>query len=313
MILDIPAPCAICGAPRSAAQAAKSIVCANALCDWKLRATPPERRCVECGRPLNNDQLASRVCAQARCRQTHLVDRPAAARRAGRLAVLSQGRELRTRAALDHKIADADSYRVTVVPRNHDQTRPLAARRRHRFAAHLRSMIDRAREQQAQVASGAAQPAPPLPPIVPPAKPLGDVMLQACIACRGFCCRTGGEHAYITPETMREYRRLNPDVSTEAMVSDYLSYLPTRSLPHGCVFQHAKGCTLPRDMRGDTCNRYYCEALTQLEREVQYDPSPNAFFIATNDAFFSRAVFAAPDFVQLVRARATSTGNPSNA
>jgi len=286
-------------------QAATGLVCANAVCDWKLRAIPADRRCVVCGRPLTNHQCAVRTCEQAHCRRTHLVDRPLAANRARRLAISLQAQKIRLRAARARKIEDADSYRVTIIPKNHDKARPLAKRRRKRFEANLATVIEQTLAHERLVATGAASPPAPLPAIVPPAKALGEVLMQACIECRGFCCRTGGEHAYITQYTIMAYRRAHPQASREEIVASYASHLPSHSLPHGCVFQHAKGCTLPREMRGDTCNRHYCTALKQLTDEVRDIPSPKAFFVATGDYFFGRAVFAAPGFVQLVRNTAT--------
>lgn len=168
----------------------------------------------------------------------------------------------------------------------------------------MRAVIEQAVTHEALVAAGTAAAHEPLPPLDTPPKPIADLLMQACIACRGFCCRTGGEHAYITPRTIADYRRAHPDAEANDIVATYTSYLPSHAMERACVFQHAQGCTLPREIRGDTCNRFYCGALTQLAYDVREEQTPKAFLIPTNDASFADALFAAPQFAQRVRRRA---------
>lgn len=87
--------------------------------------------------------------------------------------------------------------------------------------------------------------------------PVGPI----CAMCRGFCCVPGGNHGFIATATLRiaEAR-----LAAGNIVDHYMSYVPQRAYAGSCIFHAATGCTLPRDLRSDICNRHLCPPLAKI-------------------------------------------------
>jgi len=84
---------------------------------------------------------------------------------------------------------------------------------------------------------------------------------QLCACCGGGCCSQGGERAYLKPETIHRILRTNRGWQPEQLVDLYLARLAPETIADSCVNQTATGCGLPREMRSDTCNNFYCPSL----------------------------------------------------
>jgi hypothetical protein len=242
------------------------------------------------------DQRASRTCADLECRRVAL-ERSHAVRRERFEKLKAEAIVLRDQAAATHGIQNPESFTLVVIPRNDARSTKQKLRR------HLREMLDQAVRHQDDVTAGTADPRPPLPPVDPPPADMAGVLLSACISCRGDCCRTGGEHAYLTSDSMLAYIDEHPDDTPDAVIDAYMAFIPSRTIERGCVYQGAKGCALPREMRSNTCNRFYCASLTAFRSEGMPDTPPRAFFAPVQDHHFAFGQFAAPGFVQLVRHR----------
>ena len=241
------------------------------------------------------------TCARNSCRRQRLIDRQAESQRQRREVLEAEARALRERAGLDHKIEDAESFRLTPIPRNDGRSRRLPAKRRRALRAHLIRVLHEAMSHEEALRTGAEVPRAMFSPLEVPSEDLGRVLQIACTACRGQCCRAGDEHAYITADTLLTYRRAHPGLAFDAIVDAYMAHVPGNTLQPGCVYQHAHGCMLPRDMRGDTCNRHFCQELKELKRSVGTQDVPKLFFVPTRDQNFSRAVFVAPMLVKIAR------------
>jgi hypothetical protein len=87
---------------------------------------------------------------------------------------------------------------------------------------------------------------------------IANVLRAACATCRGHCCRTAGEHAYLDERTIRRVRAATPSLTPSALLETYLGALPAKSVRGSCVFHGAAGCTLPRHLRSHVCNDYFC-------------------------------------------------------
>ena len=195
----------------------------------------------------------------------------------------------RRRSAAQRGIAreDRDSYRLAILPFNADRPAALAQERRDAFEAHLRSNITRAREQ---LAAGVV-PAPPTVSVRLPNDVRSDAELEAeqkllgagCAACRGQCCHLGGNHAFNEVNTMMLYLQRFPTHDDETIVSRYLSYLAPRTMSRGCVYQEAGGCSLPRDLRSDVCNRFYCASIRVLRNQFAAGEPVRAYFLHQRD------------------------------
>jgi len=86
--------------------------------------------------------------------------------------------------------------------------------------------------------------------------------IPICAQCRGHCCREGGDHGYLTAQTMARVRSLPPEGTS--VLDHYMSFVPSRSYKDSCIFHTARGCALDRELRSDTCIRYLCRPLRDV-------------------------------------------------
>jgi hypothetical protein len=92
------------------------------------------------------------------------------------------------------------------------------------------------------------------------------VLREGCTQCRGACCRGGGEHAYIDDRTMARVRRERPELDAAAVIRLYVQAVAPLSYAGSCLFHGPAGCTLPRPLRAELCNSYYCNGLRDFLR-----------------------------------------------
>jgi hypothetical protein len=162
---------------------------------------------------------------------------------------------------------------------------PLPAHRRLAFREHLTRQVARAMERGPLPLTAALADDVPLPAAV-------DATLgAACATCQGHCCRLGGVRAYLWPERMRRYLAEHPTQSPEEAVDAYMAYMQATTITDSCVFHGETGCTLPREMRSDTCNRFLCGALYELQRALPGDGSARAFVAAAEGREVRNAAF----------------------
>ena len=76
----------------------------------------------------------------------------------------------------------------------------------------------------------------------------------------------GGDHAYVTADTIRRVMRQQPQWSPADIVQAYMDRVADRTERHSCINHTASGCALPREMRADTCNDFACAALSTLQQ-----------------------------------------------
>jgi len=179
---------------------------------------------------------------------------------------------------------EASAFPLVVAPASDRPLRPLPQRRRRIYEEHLRELL-RALAAGEQPQGDGAPPAVEVPPEL-------ERGLQAgCRACRGYCCHTGGAHAYQTVDSLRRVRAARPELAGEALVALYLSHLPDRSVKDSCVFHGRRGCTLPRDLRGDMCNGYFCNPLLAWRDRALCGGSDAGFVLAFDDGLLRGGQF----------------------
>lgn len=149
-----------------------------------------------------------------------------------------------------------------LLPSGPARARPLARSRRERYRAHLLA-----------VANIAAAMAPGMPrtnaaasqdPILDTAAP-SPLPGRLCALCGGGCCTRGSDHAYLGAPTLRRFMDAYPALSTEAVVAAYLERVGDITQAGSCINHTRSGCSLPREMRSDTCNDYACAALAEVQ------------------------------------------------
>jgi len=91
---------------------------------------------------------------------------------------------------------------------------------------------------------------------------------KLCCMCKGGCCVSGKEHAYLSVFSMRRFMDENPDMSAEKVLGLYLSKISLDSIENSCINNIETGCKLPRHMRSDICNGYYCDSLKRYQKKM---------------------------------------------
>jgi hypothetical protein len=205
-------------------------------------------------------------------------------------------------------IANADDYLLISIPYTNRRMTRLPRHRREAFRERLRSIIDDAYARRA--ASGDEGPAKATQP-VPESNggEMSDVLSQGCARCRGNCCCGGGTDAYLRPERMVRYMNAHRPQSPVDVLEAYMSYVGERSIQNSCVYHGARGCTLPRDMRADICNTFFCEGLRDLQYRAPADGPVRAFY-ATAMGDEMRAAFVDVREVRVVRKRNAQNTQP---
>ncbi len=157
------------------------------------------------------------------------------------------------------------------VPSGHARLQSLPQRRRQAHAAHLDAIIAAALEA-ADAPPVEAAPAPPESGHENGATDPGGLAGRLCGVCGGGCCLSGGEKAYLTVATLRRVMAANPDLGPDELRAIYLGHLPQRTIPGSCVHHTRGGCSLPRALRSDVCNRFACAPLKLLQHGLEADP-----------------------------------------
>jgi hypothetical protein len=127
---------------------------------------------------------------------------------------------------------------------------PVAAGRREALAAHVRELL-----ADLKTPARAARKAGPAPPAEVPGVATG------CALCRGYCCRTGGNEAYLNPKTLARVWSERAHLTAEDLVAAYLEAVPDLAFADSCIFHAERGCNLPRAMRSNVCHTYECTPL----------------------------------------------------
>jgi len=155
----------------------------------------------------------------------------------------------------------ADRFLRLIVPSGPHQARPLAEQRRRRYRDHLHQLI----AQAVLPEDASTMPAGDTTPVTEGHTRSGSRLPDhLCAMCRGGCCTRGGDTAYLTVATLRRFMAEHPHLRPRQVLSAYLDRLATRTQPQSCINHTASGCSLSRDMRSDTCNRYLCSAQKEL-------------------------------------------------
>lgn len=170
------------------------------------------------------------------------------------------------------------------LPRGLDDAAVSTPERRARFKAHLEAVIA---EAEALPAAGGIEAIPPeryegalernlrVTELLERQPALQERSDQLCGVCRGGCCATGEEHAYLTAYTIRRLLDADPTLTAATLLETYLEHAPHESMEAACFLQTSSGCALPRDLRSDVCNGYFCPSLVSLQEGwSEEDPAP---------------------------------------
>lgn len=145
---------------------------------------------------------------------------------------------------------DGDDPHPLIVPRNDRKLVPVAPARVRKLKRHLIEAL-----RAAAPKAGKADTPPPLAGFT------ARIAQAACTLCRGWCCRKGGEHAYLDERTLARLRSGTSGLSARAILRLYTDRVPDQAYEGSCIFHARQGCTLAPDQRSDVCNTYFCGGL----------------------------------------------------
>ncbi len=233
----------------------------------RIRAIPGARACRVCGFQLGVGEVGE-ACEQEYCR-AELEARLSRVRKdlelqgAREATALLKERELR---ALRPGVIPAEAVLAILPGANRPITMQHPARRTL-LRERLTGLVEDAdADPDGPTGDPATSESPPT---------ASDLLARAgCTACRGYCCKLGEDHAFLRPATLRRFHKANPELTGAQVVDAYLAYVPKESAEGGCVFQGREGCTLPRSLRSDVCNRYLCEDLERVQKAVAGTSKP---------------------------------------
>ena len=155
------------------------------------------------------------------------------------------------------------------IPYGISAMRPMTRQRVKNYTQHLREIIQHGFLKPKHIDTDSSQDTCQSQKLIVNTQ-LQSISDSLCTLCKGGCCASGADSAYLSADTIRRLIDIEP-LSTEHSILDaYLDKLPTASIDGACINQTASGCALPRDMRSDTCNDYYCDPLSNY-RESMHD------------------------------------------
>jgi len=150
-------------------------------------------------------------------------------------------------------VAEEDDALVVMVPRNNRAPLTTAPERARRLRLHL---VKTLRAPRPAVKPDNAT----LPAVEELAGLAARVAGVACGLCEGWCCKGGGDHAYLDEPTIARMRETT-GLSSRALLRLYLDRVPETGMAGSCIYHAPSGCTLDRAMRSDICNNYFCNGL----------------------------------------------------
>lgn len=285
--------CVVCGIALTPLDARTAPTCGAVACRWTYETRPAGHACRVCSRPLGVSERAEGLCATPECHHAWAAQRRFVEmrerRRRDRTLLEARGHELRALGATAG-VAGPASYPIAYIPRYRGRVTALPQRRLRLHREHLQAILDRALEPPPP---DAAPPEDSTPEPTTPA--LAALLGRACGQCRGECCSNGGIRAYLSAGSMRRYLAEHPELTPAAVLDRYLAHVPARTYRDSCVYHRPGGCNLPRDMRADVCNRFYCGGLSELRRALPADEPPRAFIVAAAAPEVVTGVFATAD------------------
>jgi hypothetical protein len=92
----------------------------------------------------------------------------------------------------------------------------------------------------------------------------------------------------------------HPDQGPEEVLAAYMGHVRNETVSGSCIFHQPGGCGLPREMRSDTCNRYFCKGLTDFQQGLSGRDPARGFFVATEGEAILAAAFCDADGTRLV-------------
>jgi hypothetical protein len=291
--------CLLCGLPLSHLQRARNDRFCGEACRASYTSLPAHEVCVACGRRLSPREFGDRLCASPDCRR--LVAERKQEQERLRLEVLQKrAEELRDFEGRMLGLQEPETYTPTVLPASRARITKLPEERLHAFREFVKRLVGVAGSPAFSPSRSETVPRPVPGSPDAPTPEVQAVLNGACALCGGFCCGNGGDHAYFTVETLRRYMAKYPDQGPDEVLAAYLGHVRSDTVEGSCIFHQPGGCGLPREMRSDTCNRFFCKGLTEFQQGLTGRDAVRVFLVATQGEAILAAAFCDADGTRLV-------------
>jgi hypothetical protein len=240
----------------------------------------PHKPCSVCGAPLTVHRVVHGFCDLPACRVA-MGQRRVAERQAEERAVVQAVAETyRHTLITQHPQLRSNGIEVVIVPGFDATMQLMTQQRRDTLRTHLEEVLSEMPIELAEVSMAQRS------------TTTQQVLNAACGTCRGYCCRKGGDSAYVKPDTIARVRLHHPGLSNEDVAATYLNAVPEISAAGSCIFHGKQGCTLPRGFRADICNDYHCPP---LEDWMNGESSRPVSFVIIRDEQIHRSVLIEHD------------------
>lgn len=110
---------------------------------------------------------------------------------------------------------------------------------------------------------------------------------RLCTLCKGGCCISGNEHAYLSTFSMRQQMERNPQMTKDELFEQYRASISTHTIKDSCINHTATGCSLPRELRSNICNAFYCDAVKTYQNANRHDQPENLVVFQREDTYSS--------------------------
>lgn len=300
--LEIGGPtCKACGCPLPQSGPHAKPTCGRLACEvlyLRQKDIPADQRCRVCHVVLTERRKISGTCDDRECQSVDAAYRLADKKRLSeerQNRIQAAGLESRDRQAHVHLVPDPEKFQVVVVPHIDLPLCSPDAERVERVRARFRSIVNWALTHESHESELPQRPGWNSEQITDSSiyRP-DDIATEAteteapffgtgCRLCRGACCRTGADHAYLNIGQVRAFIAANPGLSEDEIVNSYFCHVPELSIENSCIFHGEKGCTLPRDMRSDMCNRWLCRGLKEIRAKLELGSVPSFYVVAARE------------------------------
>lgn len=145
-----------------------------------------------------------------------------------------------------------------------------APERREKFRAHIAALVEETRAPGELDRDESAAP----PPVA---------LASGCAVCKGLCCRHAGDAAHIDDAAVRRVRALWPELEEADVIALYVNAIPERTVERSCIVHGEHGCTLPRELRSQTCNEFLCVPVREWQEREGTQARPTAMVVVADD------------------------------
>jgi len=184
---------------------------------------------------------------------------------------------------------------VLVIPTGNTQVVCMSEERKSNYIEHLSSIISQAVEYESAAdvmydehhdAYYKKQGVDEKLNNIPSLRLISD---NLCCICKGGCCASGKDHAYLSVFSVRRFMDENPDLTADEVLQLYISKIASESVDNSCINQTLTGCVLPRNMRSDICNGYYCDELKTYQKNISTEDNKfSVIAIQRSSAYWDR-------------------------